>query len=175
MRTSASVEDIEPSTGDDIEQAISEEEEGRGTIINRRWMSKLSRQQDHWAAYTRRRLNLVRIIVDADVSYYILMSLRVLTFILLNSYIINSTEKCSNSSYFIKFHEPPRLTKFVRRLHTMLTQERSKGVIEWRRGLLVLYSMEAFTNELLPKYFNTHNFKTFRRQLKWVYIFKSFL
>ncbi len=49
----------------------------------------------------------------------------------------------------------------------MLTQERSKGVIEWRRGLLVLYSMEAFTNELLPKYFNTHNFKTFRRQLNY--------
>ena len=88
-------------------------------------------------------------------------------FIVLNSYVINLTEKCSNSSYFIKFHDPPRLTKFVRRLHTMLTQERSKGVIEWRRGLLVLYSMEAFTNELLPRYFNTHNFKTFRRQLNY--------
>ncbi|KAL7495346.1 hypothetical protein ACHAWT_004501, partial [Skeletonema menzelii] len=76
-------------------------------------------------------------------------------------------EKCSNSTYFIKFHDPPRLTKFVRRLYTMLTQERNKGVIEWRRGLLVLYSMEAFANELLPKYFNTHNFKTFRRQLNY--------
>mmetsp|Transcript_471 Transcript_471/g.653 ORF Transcript_471/g.653 Transcript_471/m.653 type:complete len:237 (-) Transcript_471:695-1405(-) len=77
-------------------------------------------------------------------------------------------EKCTNSTYFIKFHDPPRLTKFVRRLHTMLTQERSKGVVEWRRGVLVLYSMDKFTNELLPKYFNnTRNFKTFRRQLNY--------
>lgn len=49
----------------------------------------------------------------------------------------------------------------------MLTQERSKGVVEWRRGLLVLYSIDKFTNELLPNYFNTHNFKTFRRQLNY--------
>jgi hypothetical protein len=49
----------------------------------------------------------------------------------------------------------------------MLTQERSKGVVEWRRGLLVLYSIDEFTKELLPKYFNTQNFKTFRRQLNY--------
>jgi hypothetical protein len=49
----------------------------------------------------------------------------------------------------------------------MLTQERSKGVVEWRRGLLVLYSIDKFTKQLLPKYFNTQNFKTFRRQLNY--------
>lgn len=75
-------------------------------------------------------------------------------------------EKCSNSSYFTKFHSP-RQTKFVRKLYTMLSQEGSKGVVEWRRGVLVLFSIERFTEELLPKYFNTHNFKTFRRQLNY--------
>ena len=49
----------------------------------------------------------------------------------------------------------------------MLTQERSKGVLHWKRGVLVIYSMDKFTNELLPKYFNTRNFKTFRRQLNY--------
>lgn len=49
----------------------------------------------------------------------------------------------------------------------MLSQEGSKGVVEWRRGVLVLLSIERFTEELLPKYFNTHNFKTFRRQLNY--------
>lgn len=81
--------------------------------------------------------------------------------------IFTLTEKCSNSSYFTKFHSPPRQTKFVRKLHTMLSQEGSKGVVEWRNGVLVLLSIERFTEELLPKYFNTHNFKTFRRQLNY--------
>ncbi len=95
-------------------------------------------------------------------------SLRVLTFMTLPLPLIHtSPEKCSSSSYFIKLNDPPRLTKFVRRFHAMLTQERSKGVVEWRRGLLVLYSMDKFTDELLPKYFNTRNFKTFRRQLNY--------
>lgn len=80
--------------------------------------------------------------------------------------IFTLTEKCSNSSYFTKF-SPPRQTKFVRKLHTMLSQEGSKGVVQWRRGVLVLLSIERFTEELLPKYFNTHNFKTFRRQLNY--------
>mmetsp|Transcript_40312 Transcript_40312/g.85858 ORF Transcript_40312/g.85858 Transcript_40312/m.85858 type:complete len:268 (+) Transcript_40312:57-860(+) len=60
-----------------------------------------------------------------------------------------------------------RLNKFVRRLHEMLTTERDGGVVEWRRGLLILHSISDFTKEVLPKYFNTRNFKTFRRQLNY--------
>lgn len=60
-----------------------------------------------------------------------------------------------------------RLNKFVRRLHEMLTAERYGGVVEWRRGLLILHSINAFSTEVLPKYFNTTNFKTFRRQLNY--------
>mmetsp|Transcript_26824 Transcript_26824/g.65203 ORF Transcript_26824/g.65203 Transcript_26824/m.65203 type:complete len:347 (+) Transcript_26824:128-1168(+) len=61
----------------------------------------------------------------------------------------------------------PRLNKFVRRLYDMLEAEQSSGLVEWRRGLLVLYSTDAFAKKLLPKYFNTQNFKTFRRQLNY--------
>mmetsp|Transcript_7363 Transcript_7363/g.16696 ORF Transcript_7363/g.16696 Transcript_7363/m.16696 type:complete len:268 (-) Transcript_7363:82-885(-) len=60
-----------------------------------------------------------------------------------------------------------RLNKFVRRLHEMLTAERFGEVVEWRRGLLILHSINAFSKEVLPKYFNTTNFKTFRRQLNY--------
>jgi HSF-type DNA-binding len=62
---------------------------------------------------------------------------------------------------------PVRLNKFVRRLHDMLLVEKDSGVVEWRRGLLVLYSTDAFSKRILPKYFNTRNFKTFRRQLNY--------
>jgi len=60
-----------------------------------------------------------------------------------------------------------RLNKFVRRLHEMLAFERESGVVEWRRGLLILHSIDEFTKVVLPKYFNTRNFKTFRRQLNY--------
>jgi len=60
-----------------------------------------------------------------------------------------------------------RLNKFVRRLHDMLQLEQQSGVVEWRRGLLVLHSTDAFSKKILPKYFNTRNFKTFRRQLNY--------
>ena len=60
-----------------------------------------------------------------------------------------------------------RLNKFVRILHDMLVAEASSGIVEWRRGLLVLHSTDAFAKTLLPKYFNTRNFKTFRRQLNY--------
>jgi len=60
-----------------------------------------------------------------------------------------------------------RLNKFVRRLHDMLVSEKDKGVVEWRCGLLVLHSTDAFAKTILPKYFNTRNFKTFRRQLNY--------
>ena len=70
-----------------------------------------------------------------------------------------------------------RLNKFVRRLHEMLTVERENGIVEWRRGLLVLHSIDTFTKNILPKYFNTRNFKTFRRQLNYYGFFhvRSFL
>jgi hypothetical protein len=56
-----------------------------------------------------------------------------------------------------------RLNKFVRRLHDMLIAERGRGVVEWRRGLLILHSIKSvFSEEILPK-----NFKTFRRQLNY--------
>lgn len=60
-----------------------------------------------------------------------------------------------------------RLNKFVRRLHEMLKSEKDSGIVEWRKGLLVLHSTDAFTQKILPKYFNTKNFKTFRRQLNY--------
>lgn len=60
-----------------------------------------------------------------------------------------------------------RLNKFVRRLHDMLQAEKKTGIVEWRRGLLVLHSTDAFARMILPKYFNTRNFKTFRRQLNY--------
>jgi len=62
---------------------------------------------------------------------------------------------------------PARLNKFVRRLHDMLQVEKDSGIVEWRRGLLVLFSTDAFSKKILPKYFNTRNFKTFRRQLNY--------
>ena len=68
--------------------------------------------------------------------------------------------------------EPPsaaniRLNKFVRRLHEMLNAEQEGGIVEWRRGLLILHSISTFSTEVLPRYFNTRNFKTFRRQLNY--------
>jgi len=61
-----------------------------------------------------------------------------------------------------------RPNKFVRRLHDMLVAEQGKGVVEWRRGLLILHATNsAFTGEILPKYFETTNYKTFTRQLNY--------
>ena len=60
-----------------------------------------------------------------------------------------------------------RLNKFVRRLHDMLVAEQTGKVVEWRRGLLVLHNIDEFANIVLPKYFNTRNYKTFRRQLNY--------
>jgi len=60
-----------------------------------------------------------------------------------------------------------RLNKFVKRLHDMLQAEKDGGVIEWRKGLLVLHSTADFAKNILPKFFNTRNFKTFRRQLNY--------
>ncbi|KAL7569021.1 hypothetical protein ACA910_021304 [Epithemia clementina (nom. ined.)] len=60
-----------------------------------------------------------------------------------------------------------RLNKFVRRLYDMVKAEQDKGVVEWRRGLLVLHSTATFAKHILPKFFNTRNFKTFRRQLNY--------
>jgi hypothetical protein len=54
----------------------------------------------------------------------------------------------------------PRLNKFVRRLHDMILAEKDSGIVEWRRGLLVLFSTDIFAKKLLPKYFATKNFKT---------------
>jgi len=60
-----------------------------------------------------------------------------------------------------------RLNKFVRRLHEMLVNEQDSGVVEWRKGLLILHSTTVFTKKYLPMYFYTRNFKTFRRQLNY--------
>lgn len=49
----------------------------------------------------------------------------------------------------------------------MLQAEKDGGIIEWRRGLLVLHSTADFAKTILPKFFNTRNFKTFRRQLNY--------
>lgn len=65
------------------------------------------------------------------------------------------------------FQTSSRLNKFVKRLHDMLQAERGAGTVEWRKGLLVLHSTSDFAEAILPKYFNTKNFKTFRRQLNY--------
>lgn len=49
----------------------------------------------------------------------------------------------------------------------MLLAEQDNGIVEWRRGLLVLHSTDAFSKQLLPRWFKTKNFKTFRRQLNY--------
>jgi len=49
----------------------------------------------------------------------------------------------------------------------MLVAEKNSGIVEWRRGLMVLHSTGEFSKTILPKYFNTRNFKTFRRQLNY--------
>ena len=65
------------------------------------------------------------------------------------------------------FQTSSRLNKFVKRLHDMLQAEQGAGTVEWRKGLLVLHSTSDFAEAILPKYFNTKNFKTFRRQLNY--------
>jgi HSF-type DNA-binding len=60
-----------------------------------------------------------------------------------------------------------RLNKFVRRLYDMLCGETNSGIVQWRRGLLILLDTKLFAKQILPKYFNTRNFKTFRRQLNY--------
>jgi hypothetical protein len=49
----------------------------------------------------------------------------------------------------------------------MLHAEQPNGIVEWRKGLLVLHSTHVFAKQILPQYFNTRNFKTFRRQLNY--------
>ena len=49
----------------------------------------------------------------------------------------------------------------------MLCNERNTGLVQWRRGLLVLLDTKVFAKQILPKYFSTRNFKTFRRQLNY--------
>jgi len=79
----------------------------------------------------------------------------------------NSRGGSSNTNSSSSSNNNVRLNKFVRRLHDMLVQEKHSGIVEWRRGLLVLFSTDAFSKTILPKYFNTRNFKTFRRQLNY--------
>jgi hypothetical protein len=50
----------------------------------------------------------------------------------------------------------------------MLRAEKNGGIVEWRRrGLLVLHNTHLFAKTILPRFFNTRNFKTFRRQLNY--------
>lgn len=60
-----------------------------------------------------------------------------------------------------------RLNKFVRHLHDMLVAEKDSQAVEWRCGLLILQNTASFAATILPKYFDTRNFKTFRRQLNY--------
>ena len=79
----------------------------------------------------------------------------------------DTVQTCQENILIAKKDPPTRLNKFVRRLHEMLQSEKDSGIVEWRRGLLVLHSTDAFSKKILPKYFNTKNFKTFRRQLNY--------
>ena len=78
-----------------------------------------------------------------------------------------SSPKSTRNTTMEKAHPRVRVNKFVRRLHDMLQAEKNSGIVEWRRGLLVLHSTDAFTKTILPRYFNTKNFKTLRRQLNY--------
>ena len=78
-----------------------------------------------------------------------------------------SSQNIENHNCITTKDPPVRLNKFVRRLHEMLQSEKDSGIVEWRKGLLVLHSTDAFSKKVLPKYFNTKNFKTFRRQLNY--------
>mmetsp|Transcript_26106 Transcript_26106/g.52071 ORF Transcript_26106/g.52071 Transcript_26106/m.52071 type:complete len:517 (+) Transcript_26106:227-1777(+) len=60
-----------------------------------------------------------------------------------------------------------RMNKFVQRLHSALVSEVGRDTVTWRKGCLVLHSVEDFTKDTLPLYFKTSNFKTFRRQLNY--------
>jgi len=84
-----------------------------------------------------------------------------------NSIEDSRDEKYSDDKRISKRSGAIRLNKFVRRLHNMLKAEQELGIVEWRKGLLVLHSTDTFAKKVLPKYFNTKNFKTFRRQLNY--------
>jgi hypothetical protein len=50
----------------------------------------------------------------------------------------------------------------------MLVAEQGSGIVEWRRGLLVIYSTDSFAKKILPKYFSRNGkLKSFRRQLNY--------
>jgi len=49
----------------------------------------------------------------------------------------------------------------------MLLDEKGNGIIDWDKGVLILHSLDDFSDQVLPRYFNTRNFKTFRRQLNY--------
>ncbi|GMH86248.1 hypothetical protein TrVE_jg9110 [Triparma verrucosa] len=70
-----------------------------------------------------------------------------------------------------KFTKPAqgalRMNKFVQRLHTTLMQEAGRDTVTWEKGCLKLHSVDDFTRDILPAYFKTSNFKTFRRQLNY--------
>lgn len=78
-----------------------------------------------------------------------------------------SSDMAASHHAMLQLPRTIRLNKFVRRLHSMLIEEKDNGIVEWRKGLLVLHSTHTFAKTLLPKYFNTRNFKTFRRQLNY--------
>jgi len=79
----------------------------------------------------------------------------------------SSSHSNHNSSLSKTKNKQHRLNKFVRRLHEMLVNEQDSGIVEWRKGLLILHSTTVFTKKYLPMYFHTRNFKTFRRQLNY--------
>lgn len=85
----------------------------------------------------------------------------------LSSFLIGTSDSSPTPNNIKPRASGMRLNKFVRRLHDMLQSEQKSGIVEWRRGLLVLHSTDSFAKTILPKYFNTRNFKTFRRQLNY--------
>eukprot|EP00520_Triparma_pacifica_P018665 CAMPEP_0118651080 /NCGR_PEP_ID=MMETSP0785-20121206/10597_1 /TAXON_ID=91992 /ORGANISM="Bolidomonas pacifica, Strain CCMP 1866" /LENGTH=342 /DNA_ID=CAMNT_0006543513 /DNA_START=150 /DNA_END=1175 /DNA_ORIENTATION=- len=58
-----------------------------------------------------------------------------------------------------------RMNKFVQRLHCALISKTPH--MTWGKGCLILHSTEDVTREVLPRFFKTNNFKTFRRQLNY--------
>ncbi|GMH46239.1 hypothetical protein TrRE_jg12291 [Triparma retinervis] len=58
-----------------------------------------------------------------------------------------------------------RMNKFVQRLHLALAS--GAPSMSWGGGCLILKSTEEVTRDVLPRFFKTNNFKTFRRQLNY--------
>ena len=87
---------------------------------------------------------------------------------LLPSKVVDMEEKITGETQFTKPAQGAlRMNKFVQRLHNALKNEAGNNKVSFNKGCLILHCTETFAVDILPKYFKTSNFKTFRRQLNY--------